>query len=458
MAVVTGTAPGATGAITYEDLYARWERGNWRATEIDLTQDRIDWHERLTADQRRGALWLYALFLHGEDSVTDDLSPYIDAAPLKEQKYFLATQQADEARHSIFFKRFMHEVVGRGEGSVASVLEATRSELTWGHRKVFGRLDAMAKELRADPSRRTLAAAVTLYHVVVEASLAPPGQHMLEHSPARPAPDRGLARAPRRPARLPRGDAPYLARRAAPHRLRRQAARRPLRRGAGRGDRGDRRPHPRGAALDRGRRAAAGLGPQLHRVLRLHLRGPRRGRRRVARAPPAGDRAAGQRPPALPDADGRPAARARAARAEAAAREPDRAGRRAGRPGSRGRRDHVRHDRPPGGRGRRPVRDDGRVGLHGRRAVAPRARRRGRLAGGRRAALESRPHPALPLRRLGRRRRRPRRSAGADAPRAAAPARQHPRAPRAPARVRLSDAAGRATGVPRSRENAAGHR
>src|SRR3954452_12922162 len=140
MAVVAGTTPGATGAITYEDLYARWERGNWRATEIDLTQDRIDWHERLTAEQRRGALWLYALFLHGEDAVTDTLSPYIDAAPLAEQKYFLATQQADEARHSIFFKRFVHEVVGQGDGSIGGGLRATDRLLTWGHRKVFGHL------------------------------------------------------------------------------------------------------------------------------------------------------------------------------------------------------------------------------------------------------------------------------------------------------------------------------
>src|ERR1700710_1970328 len=38
----------------------------------------------------------------------------------------------------------------------------------------------MAAELRADRSRRTLAAAITLYHVVVEASLAQPGQHMIE--------------------------------------------------------------------------------------------------------------------------------------------------------------------------------------------------------------------------------------------------------------------------------------
>jgi ribonucleoside-diphosphate reductase beta chain len=82
MAVSTRTTTAsASDAITYADLYARWERGNWRATEIDFTRDRADWHDRLTAEQRRGALWLYALFFHGEDSVTDNLSPYIDAAP-----------------------------------------------------------------------------------------------------------------------------------------------------------------------------------------------------------------------------------------------------------------------------------------------------------------------------------------------------------------------------------------
>jgi ribonucleotide reductase beta subunit family protein with ferritin-like domain len=174
--------PAVTDGISYADLYARWERGNWCATEIDLTRDRHDWHERLTPEQRRGALWMYALFLHGEDAVTDDLSPYIDAAPTEEQKYFLATQQADEARHSVFFARFMREVVGRGDASIGSVLEATRSEITWGHRKVFGRLRRMAAQLREDPSRRRLAAAVALYHVVVEGSLAQPGQHVIEES------------------------------------------------------------------------------------------------------------------------------------------------------------------------------------------------------------------------------------------------------------------------------------
>ena len=45
---------------------------------------------------------------------------------------------------------------------------------------MFSRLDRMAEELRANPLKPQLAAAVTLYHVVVEASLAQPGQHMIE--------------------------------------------------------------------------------------------------------------------------------------------------------------------------------------------------------------------------------------------------------------------------------------
>jgi ribonucleotide reductase beta subunit family protein with ferritin-like domain len=180
MSATVPHAASATDAISYDDLYARWERGNWRATEIDFSQDVVDWNEKMTPEQRRSALWLYTLFFHGEDSVTDNLSPYIDAAPLEEQKYFLTTQQVDEARHAVFFHRFMREVAGLGSGSVASTLGATDDQITWGHRKVFGRLDQMADELRADRSKPQLARAITLYHVLVEASLAQPGQHMIE--------------------------------------------------------------------------------------------------------------------------------------------------------------------------------------------------------------------------------------------------------------------------------------
>ena len=169
----------ATDRISYADLYARWEKGNWRATEIDFSTDREHWLERFTETQRRAALWNYALFMHGEDSVADNLSPYIDAAPLEEQKYFLTTQQVDEARHAVFFSRFMREVVGDGTDSVAGSLERTDPELTWGFRELFALLDRTADELRRDRSLPKLAAAITLYHLVVEATVAQTGQHFI---------------------------------------------------------------------------------------------------------------------------------------------------------------------------------------------------------------------------------------------------------------------------------------
>ena len=165
--------------VTYEDLYRRWEQGNWRSTDIDFSQDRRQWHEQFTDLERKAALWNYSLFFWGEDAVADGLSPYVDAAPLEEQKYFLTTQQVDEARHAVFFNRFMKEVAGIGGNGVGGTLSAIEPQLTWGFRKVFDRLVDMSDELRRDRSIPKLAAAVTLYHVVIEATLAQPGQHFI---------------------------------------------------------------------------------------------------------------------------------------------------------------------------------------------------------------------------------------------------------------------------------------
>ncbi len=184
-------------AISYEDLYRRWEHGNWSAMDLDFSEDAKQWQERFTDFERQAALWNYGLFFWGEDAVTDNLSPYIDAAPLEEQKYFLTTQQVDEARHAVFFKRFMNEVCGIGDGSPASGLAAIRPKLSPGFVKIFERLDTMAAQLRKDHSRPKLAAAVALYHVIIEATMAQPGQHMicsyLEQRDALPAFRAGMA-------------------------------------------------------------------------------------------------------------------------------------------------------------------------------------------------------------------------------------------------------------------------
>src|SRR3954469_21573130 len=146
--------------ISYDDLYARWEKGNWSATALDFrygggkkrtwpppapvfAEDPRHWREVFDDFERTAALWNYALFFWGEDAVTDGLSPYIDAAPREEQKYFLATQQVDEARHAVFFSRFMGEVAGVGGSDIGSRLSAIEPQLTWGFRKVFDRLRTM---------------------------------------------------------------------------------------------------------------------------------------------------------------------------------------------------------------------------------------------------------------------------------------------------------------------------
>jgi ribonucleotide reductase beta subunit family protein with ferritin-like domain len=165
--------------ITYEDLYRRWEQGNWSAYDIDMSKDKAGW-ESLSDIQRRSAMWIYSMFYYGEDRVADTLAPYVTAAPTEEQSYFLATQQVDEVRHSIFFHRFFKEVIGVGGESIEQTLSSTLPQLNWGYRGIFDRLDRMAEELRKDRSVAKFAQAITLYHLIVEGSLAQPGQHFIE--------------------------------------------------------------------------------------------------------------------------------------------------------------------------------------------------------------------------------------------------------------------------------------
>ena len=165
--------------ITYEDLYHRWEQGNWSAYDIDFSGDKAGW-DGLSDIQRRSAMWIYSMFYYGEDRVADTLAPYVTAAPTEEQSYFLATQQVDEVRHSIFFHRFFKEVIGVGGDSIQQTLASTLPQLNWGYRGIFDRLDLMAEELRKDRSVAKYAQAITLYHLIVEGSLAQPGQHFIE--------------------------------------------------------------------------------------------------------------------------------------------------------------------------------------------------------------------------------------------------------------------------------------
>ena len=101
---------GRAKLLGYEELYALWERQQWRTQDLDFSQDRIDWNERIDPEERFQRMYGLSAFFIGEQRVTDELGPIMRAAPTEDQRIFLSTQIADEARHVRFFDRFYSEV------------------------------------------------------------------------------------------------------------------------------------------------------------------------------------------------------------------------------------------------------------------------------------------------------------------------------------------------------------
>jgi ribonucleoside-diphosphate reductase beta chain len=173
---------GQVALLGYGELYRLWERQQWLTQELDFSQDRIDWHERIPEEERFQRMYGLSSFFIGEQKVADELGPIMRAAPLEEQRVFLATQIADEARHVAFFDRFYSEVgVLDGAEGLAQRLEATAEHTNEAFERLFdGLLKARVDRLAAEPEdREALIEAITLYHMVIEGMLALSGQHFI---------------------------------------------------------------------------------------------------------------------------------------------------------------------------------------------------------------------------------------------------------------------------------------
>jgi hypothetical protein len=165
---------------TYRDLYRRWERLNWRVSDLDFSQDRRDWLA-LDEHHKERLLWTLASFYVAEQRVAATLTPYVAAAPLLEQKIFLTTQLVDETRHAVFFDRWFEEVVAAGDGDLRARLMSSRRWLGPGFAPLFDEyLEDITSELRGRPGDiRLFAKAVAVYHIVIEGVLALTGQKFI---------------------------------------------------------------------------------------------------------------------------------------------------------------------------------------------------------------------------------------------------------------------------------------
>ena len=166
------------------DLYQRWERQQWSATEIDFSVDRRQW-EAIPPRVREQIEGGFVGFFYGEQAVTDTLSPLVHAAPDEDNRLFLSTQLVDEARHSYFFSRFFTLALGV-EGGLRETLAHVdgRLQQRGGYSRIFnpndGELVTMTEAVRHDPGDYgKWIGAITLYHLIIEAALALPGQRRL---------------------------------------------------------------------------------------------------------------------------------------------------------------------------------------------------------------------------------------------------------------------------------------
>src|SRR3954454_4262980 len=132
---------GESNLLSYRELYLLWERQHWAVQDLDFTQDRIDWHERISPEERVMRMTGLSSFFIGEQRVTAELGPLVRAVPDEDMRIFLSTQVADEARHVVFFDRFYSEV-----GILETEVLTAHLEETSPH--VNPEFDALVDELR----------------------------------------------------------------------------------------------------------------------------------------------------------------------------------------------------------------------------------------------------------------------------------------------------------------------
>src|SRR5438874_3327695 len=165
--------------IVSASLYRRWEKQQWAVSDLDFSQDKADWLS-LPEGIRQVTQNTMTLFFIGEQAVTDTLAPLLHAAPREDERIFLATQIADEARHTVCFQRFFEEVLGVG-GGLHAALDAINPRATEGFRRIFEHQlrDAMDLVRREPENEQAWVEGVVTYHLIIEGYLAITGQRSL---------------------------------------------------------------------------------------------------------------------------------------------------------------------------------------------------------------------------------------------------------------------------------------
>jgi ribonucleoside-diphosphate reductase beta chain len=174
-------------------LYEKAKKlGIWNPSDIDLTKDRQDW-AGFTAEEKDLCLLLLSMFVAGEEAVTLDLLPLIQAVAQEgriEEEMYLTTFLFEEAKHTDFFRRFMDEAADAG-------VDLTRYHGDNYRQLFYESLPDALNALRSDPSPASQIRASVTYNMIVEGVLAETGYHafftMLERNDLLPGLRKGIS-------------------------------------------------------------------------------------------------------------------------------------------------------------------------------------------------------------------------------------------------------------------------
>ena len=177
-------------------LYEKAKRlGIWNPADIDLSKDKTNW-STLQSDEKDLILRLLSMFVAGEEAVTLDLLPLIQAIAKDgrvEEEIYLTTFLFEEAKHTDFFRRFLDDVaVTAGEEALGEKYHTANY-----HHIFYEALPSALSALEADSSPSALICASVTYNMVVEGVLAETGYHafftMLERNDCMPGLRKGIS-------------------------------------------------------------------------------------------------------------------------------------------------------------------------------------------------------------------------------------------------------------------------
>lgn len=166
-----------TGGLNWDSFPLRlFVKGNarfWDPAAIDFGRDALDWTE-ITDEQRRSTTYLVSQFIAGEEAVTQDIQPFMNAMAAEGRfgdEMYLTQFCFEEAKHTQVFRMWMDSVGLTGD------LQAFVADNPYYRQLFYEELPSSLHALDHDPSPRNQVRASVTYNHVIEGSLALTGYH-----------------------------------------------------------------------------------------------------------------------------------------------------------------------------------------------------------------------------------------------------------------------------------------